>query len=95
MYEKTTVDEEEAMRLAVRLMNEASPEYLNPGPELHGKYMVCKNYQFLVAFDTEDEAMDYAAKHEPGSLEIRCIVSTNDGVSTRVIVPGAIWKSDE
>ena len=57
---------------------------------MHGKFMVCKNFQVVAVFDTEEEAMQEAANHEPGSIEVRQLVSTEDGTSTRVIIPGAI-----
>ena len=86
------MDEKEAKKLMKSILENASEEYLNPGPELYGKYMVCKNYHILAIFDAEAKAMAYAEKDGSGSVEIRRVVPTDDGVSTTVTIPGAIGK---
>ena len=86
------MDEKEIIRHMEYVQRNASADYLNPGPELYGKYRVCKDYQVIAVFETEAEALAYAETHTPGSVEIRRAIQTDDGVSSSVMIPGAIRK---
>lgn len=84
------MEEEEINKFVTHLLRTADPDYLMPPAEFLGKFMVCKNYSVVAVFDTEEEAMQEAAKHEAGSIEIRQPLPSEDGTRTRVIIPGAI-----
>lgn len=84
------MDDEEIKKFIEHVQRKADPNYLTPPEEMLGKFMVCKDYQILSVFDTEEEAMQEATRHEAGSIEIRQPLPSDDGTRTRVIVPGAI-----
>ncbi|MEQ8691673.1 MAG: hypothetical protein RIC89_12685 [Pseudomonadales bacterium] len=88
------MDDEEVKKLMMHILENAAPEYLNPGPELLGKYLVCKDLQVISVFETEEEAHAFAQEYPPGSVEIRRTLETKEGSSTQVIIPGAIGKLD-
>ena len=88
---QNSMDEAETKAIIKKLMERASPEYLNPGPDLLGKFLVCQDYQILKVFNTEEEAIDYIERNRINPVEIRHPYPTNDdGVAVRTIVPNAI-----
>ena len=89
------MDDDEIKKHVRHVLKTASRDYLLPGPELIGKYLVCKDFKIIAVFDTEADALNCAGEHAPGSIEIRHVVETEHGTSTHVTIPGAISKLDE
>ncbi len=75
------------------VLKNASSDYLNPNPELYGKYLVCRDFETIAVFETELDALMFAEQEPAGTIEIRHITMTEDGTLTKVIVPGAIGYS--
>jgi hypothetical protein len=87
-----SMDDNEIKDLMIHILKNAAPEYLSPGPELLGKFLACKDLQVISVLETEAEALAFAADYPAGALEIRRTIETDEGVSTQVIIPGAIGK---
>ena len=86
------MEDDEIRRFAMHLLRTADPDYLMPPAEFLGKFMVCKHHSVVAVFDTKEEAMQEAAKHEAGSIEIRQPLPSEDGTRTKVIIPGVIRR---
>lgn len=84
------MDEEEIIAFTKRMLETADPNYLSPPEEMQGKFIVCKEFQVIAIFETEEEAFQEAARHEAGSIEIRQPLPSDDGTSIRTIIPGAV-----
>lgn len=95
LFGQTTMNDQEIKALIEYVQKNASAAYVNPGPELYGKYMVCKDLEILAVFDTEAEALAHAEEYVSGSIEIRRVTPTDNGMKTKLILPGAVRKLEE
>ena len=88
----TDLDKDEHDAFLKMIFESASDEYLNPPPDLLGKYLVCRDFQIVGIHDTQTEATVAAQELSDGHVEIRYHYLKDGEVSVRLILPGVIYR---